>query len=205
VNHAGLLPDGSAATDGAGGAGGGDRGGVAGTAGGGGTVGGASGASCAGFPQARSFVTPTDGLTHCYWVHREELDWLGSLARCASEQGTLASILSAQENAFVLDLVSDLLSPFDLDTRITLGGTDGKAADDRSGAGNYSWVSGEPWGYDDWNTSGSGGEPDGDCLGCLPNGLGCHCAHRLTMGPNGRWYDRWESDPRRFVCEAQAR
>lgn len=179
-------------------------GGAAGTAGGAG-AGGAPGVSCAGFPQARSFLTPTDGLTHCYWTHREELDWLASLARCASEQGTLVSILSAQENAFVLDLVSDLFPSFDPDARITLGGTDDRAADDRSGAGQYRWASGEPWDYDNWNTSGNGGEPDGDCVACLPSGLGCHCAHRLTMAPNGRWSDRWESDPRRFACEALAR
>jgi len=201
-----------------GGAGGGDTGGAggtAGTAGGGGTAGtgggggagGASVPSCASFPQARSFVTPTDGLTHCYWGHRDELTWLESSQRCESEQGTLVSILSAQENAFVLNLLDDanLFSMFDLNSRITLGGTDDKAGDDPTLAGDYRWVTGEPWDYDNWNNSGGGNEPDGECVSCLPSNLGCHCSHRLTMGPSGRWYDRWEGEARRFVCEALAR
>jgi len=188
---------------GAAGIGGGGGAGAAGTGG----AGGASVPSCASFPQARSFVTPTDGLTHCYWTHREELIWLESEQRCESEQGTLVSILSEEENAFVLDLIDDanLFSTFDLNSRIWLGGTDDKAGDDRTLAGNYRWITGEPWAYDNWNNSGGGNEPDGECVSCLPSNLGCHCSHRLTMGPSGRWYDRWEGDARRFVCEALAR
>jgi hypothetical protein len=146
-------------------------------------------------------------MTHCYWTHREELTWIESVQRCESEQGTLASILSAEENAFVLDLIDDagLFPPLSATGRITLGATDDRAGDDRSGPGTYRWISGEPWDYDNWNSSGGGNEPDGECVSCLPSGLGCHCSHRLTMGPSGRWYDRWESEPRRFVCEALAR
>jgi hypothetical protein len=141
-------------------------------------------------------------------VHLQLLNWNTSRARCQSDGGYLATILSQDENDFVLGLLGNAFPPQpNTDVRVSLGGTDGKTGTDTSGPGTYMWITGEPWGYTNWLMISSDTEPDGNCTGCGPDGggLGCQCDHRLTIGPDGHWSDRWEGTPRAFVCEALAR
>ena len=178
---------------------GGSGGGVVGTGGSVGTggAGGTSTPDCSGFPAGASFVTPTDGLLHCYWLHGGFSGWDSAEYTCASEGGALATILSSEENMFVLQVLvqANLVGP---NSVVWLGASDGKASDDRSGPGTYTWVTGEPWGFTNWH----GGQPDGSCTCQSTNG--CDCDHWLTIGEDGTWYDRNEASGRSSICEAVA-
>ena len=111
---------------------------------------------------------------------------------CTNEGGHLVTILSEEENLFVVSIAQ--FSPMYSDTWI--GATDGRTGTNANGPGTYSWVTGETWNFDAW----SGQEPDGACDPCA--GLQCTCDHRGTLVSDGTWSDRWEGTPRGFVCEA---
>jgi hypothetical protein len=80
-----------------------------------------------------------------------------------------------------------------------LGANDGKQSNDKTGPGQYAWVTGEPWGFTNWHS----GQPDGSCSCMLANS--CSCDHWLAMGSDGTWYDRAETGSRSAICEAVAR
>jgi hypothetical protein len=183
---------------GRGGMAGGGRGGFAGVgaAGRGGTGGrgGSGGNPCAGYPTAaKAFVTPTDGRTHCYWPRSTSQTWSEAQQSCTLQNGHLATILSAEENAFVVS-VAQFSSSFN-DTWI--GATDGKAGGDKNGPGTYKWVTNEPWSYNSWDL----GQPDGFCDPCSM-GQTCTCDHRAVLSSDGTWNDRWQDNMRSSVCEA---
>ncbi|HMC95552.1 MAG TPA: C-type lectin domain-containing protein, partial [Polyangia bacterium] len=201
IGGAGVA--GTGGTDGTG-MGGVGTGGGPGGAGGSGHHGGTGGSNhvpdCSSFPSGSSFVTPTDGLLHCYWTHAEQLYWLSSDSTCVNEKGTLATILSPQENSFLVNLLSRPNLFFSPGSGVSLGATDGKSMTDPTGAGNYAWVTGEPWGYQPWHME----QPDGSCNMCgAPSN--CGCDHWLVLTKDGTWFDRSEVTPRPFVCEATAR
>jgi len=152
--------------------------------------------SCAKYPSATAFTTPTDGKGHCYWLHIDRQTWPTARMRCQTDGGDLVTILSAAENQFVLSIGRFTNSPPEL----WLGGTDGKVGSDRTGPGPYKWVTGEPWGYTNWN-AGPPAQPDGYCDPCSV-GQTCTCDHRATMAMDGTWYDYWQDNPRAYVCEA---
>jgi hypothetical protein len=157
-----------------------------------------TGASCAGYPNgAEKFVTPTDGLTHCYWVHTDRQTFAAARTACQSDGGDLVSILSEAENAFVRDFGRFGTGQF---PELWIGGTDGKAATDKSGPGTYRWTTGEPWSYSNWNQM-SPAQPDGYCDPCSA-AQSCTCDHRATLAMDGTWFDFWSDNPRVFVCEA---
>lgn len=170
--------------------------GTGGAAGNGGGTGGAPPPSCAGYPTGASFVTPTDGLLHCYWVHSDMTDWNSAEGECTGERGSLATILSSEENMFVFQIL--LQAKLFIMNGVSLGATDGKQNDDKTGPGQYAWVTGEPWGYTNWHM----GQPDGACS-CPPL-QSCMCDHTLVMSNDGTWYDRPESTARPYICEAIA-
>jgi len=175
---------------------GGFGGNVTGTAGRGGTGGrgGSSGNPCTGYPaNAKAFVTPTDNRTHCYWPRFSSQTWSEAQQSCTLQNGYLVTILSAEENAFVVS-VAQFSGTFD-DTWI--GATDGKLGSDKSGAGTYKWISNEAWGYSNWEQ----GQPDGFCDPCSL-GQTCTCDHRAVLSNNGTWNDRWQDNMRSSVCEA---
>ncbi|HZL16943.1 MAG TPA: C-type lectin domain-containing protein, partial [Polyangia bacterium] len=173
----------------------GQTGGTGGTHGGGGSSG---HPDCAPFPSGGSVTLSSDGLLHCYWTHGEPLLWTSAETTCEGEGGTLATILSAQENTFVVQLAAQ--GQLFQGAAVWLGASDGKASNDMSGVGTYTWVTGEPWGYHNWQP----GQPDGSCSGCNATAT-CFCDHWLTFTVDGTWYDRSESAPRPYVCEATAR
>jgi Lectin C-type domain len=190
--------DGQAGTTGNGG--GGQTGG---TGGAGGRMHGGGGNSghpdCSPFPSGGSTTLSSDGLQHCYWTHGDPLLWTDAESTCEGEGGTLATILSAQENTFITQLAGQNQLSQGLNA-VWLGASDGKASSDTSGPGTYTWVTGEAWGYQPWHP----GQPDGSCNPCDAVD-GCQCDHWLAFTADGTWYDRSESVPRPYVCEATAR
>lgn len=204
---------GGAGVDGTGGVAGTGMGGVGGGQGGAGGSdhqGGRGGSNhvpdCSSFPSASSFVTPTDGLLHCYWTHSEQLDWSSSESACEGQGGTLVTILSSAENDFVLALLTQ--RGLFLGQGIALGASDGKASNDTSGPGKYAWVTGEAWDYTNWHSSTVGGvaaQPDGSCTSSCGTVTNCGCDHRAAITNDGTWYDRPAGLARAFACEAKAR
>ena len=114
-----------------------------------------------------------------------------------SEGGTLATILSSQENMFVLHVLiqADLFQG----EGVSLGATDGKPSNDKTGGGQYAWVTGKPWSYMNWHQ----GQPSGSCTCQLISS--CACDHWLTMYNDGTWHDGAASTARPYICEAVAR
>jgi hypothetical protein len=215
VGTGGVAGSGAGGTGGVAGGGGeaggmGGEGGVAGSGTGGtGGVGGSSGGhggnhppDCSTYPTGMSLMLTTDNKLHCYWVHGNEVDWNSAETICENEGGTLVTILSSTENMFVLHMATQA-NLFTMGVPVAIGATDGKAANDDSGPGDYAWVTGEAWGYTNWHS----GEPSGSCSNCggPGPGFGCSCDHWLMLASDGTWYDRNESTPRPFVCEAIAR
>ena len=111
-----------------------------------------------------------------------------------NEDGHLVTILSEEENLFVVSIAQ--FSPMYSDTWI--GATDGRAGSDQTGPGTYTWVTGETWNYDAW----AGREPDGACDPCSGGGLGpapAITAARWSATPPGPIAG---GNPRGYVCEA---
>jgi hypothetical protein len=202
-------PGGATATGGVGGTGGaaggaGVTGGSGGAQGSGGKFGtGGSGGghppNCSSFPASMTFTPPTDNVLHCYWTHSDAAAWDIAEATCQNEGGTLATILSSQENMAVLSFALRATLFAGGTNVVWLGATDGKQDNDKSGPGKYAWVTGEPWGYTNWHSS----QPDGSCT-CQTNNT-CACDHWLAISNDGTWYDRDDSSGRPYVCEAPAR
>ncbi len=136
---------------------------------------------------------------HCYWTHSEQLDWPSSETACEGQGGTLVTILSSQENTFVVNLLTQ--RGLFLGSGVALGATDGKASNDTSGPGKYAWVTGEAWGYTDWHSA----QPDGSCTSSCGTTINCGCDHRAAITNDGTWYDRPAGLARAFACEATAR
>jgi hypothetical protein len=204
VGTTGGAGDAGGASGGAGDTGGttGGAGGIQGSGGrfGTGGAGGAHPPSCASFPAGSTFTPPTDNLLHCYWTHADAVTWESAEATCENEGGTLATILSSQENMAVLSVGLHVMLFAGGADVAWLGATDGKQSNDKSGPGTYAWVTGEPWGFTNWHAS----QPDGSCT-CQNNNTMCACDHWLTIANDGTWYDRDDGTGRPSICEAIAR
>jgi hypothetical protein len=111
------------------------------------------------------------------------------------QDGHLVTILSPEENAFVVS-VAQFSTSFS-DTWI--GATDGKQGGDRGGPGSYRWVTGEAFVWTNWEQD----QPDGYCDPCS-SGQTCTCDHRVVLSSDGTWNDRWQDNTRPSVCEATA-
>jgi hypothetical protein len=145
-----------------------------------------------------TFTPPNESVLHCYWAHADTANWETAEATCVNEGGTLATILSSQENMAVLQLATRNML-FAGMAVVWLGANDGKQSNDKSGPGTYAWVTGEPWGYINWHAM----QPDGSCTCQLTNS--CACDHWLAVGMDGTWYDRADNTDRPYICEALAR
>ncbi|HMF41844.1 MAG TPA: C-type lectin domain-containing protein, partial [Polyangia bacterium] len=170
----------------------GGRGGAGANGGRGGGAGG-GGNPCVAYPSAKAFTPPNDTRVHCYWTHSNSQTWSQSQQACMLQQGHLVTILSPEENDFVVS-VAQFSSAFS-DTWI--GATDDKTGSDRSGPGTYRWVTNETWSYSNWQQ----GQPDGFCDPCSA-GQTCTCDHRGVLASDGTWNDRWQDNGRSSVCEA---
>lgn len=122
---------------------------------------------------------------HCYWVVNDGKNFGDARNDCQSGGGHLVTLNDSQENAFVTNLVSEV---------VWIGATDGKGDSD-SGLGQYGWVTGEPWAFTNW----APGEPNVANVDC---GFFARCyEHCATLKPDSFWNDRPCPDDNRFVCE----
>ena len=89
---------------------------------------------------------------HCYWTHGQVQTYSQARQTCTNEDGHLVTILSEEENLFVVSIAQ--FSPMYSDTWI--GASDGRAGSDERGVGTYTWVTGEAWGYANWASGAAG-------------------------------------------------
>jgi hypothetical protein len=136
---------------------------------------------------------------HCYEaVLAQGLSWEDAQADCEARGGYLATITSAEENAFVFSLVSGdddfwFIDGFGNGLGPWLGGyqVSGSAEPD----GGWRWVTDEPFDYTNWET----GQPDNF-------GIGQDHLRFFKMG--GLKGDRWDDTelntpgrPQGYICE----
>jgi hypothetical protein len=127
----------------------------------------------AGFPAAvlllmasqLGLAAPVQWATNGHWYEGVVVDnyisWSEAQAAAVAKGGYLATLTSAEENAFVFNLVVDLpgawRSPAEYEEGPWLGGyQDRTAADYSEPSAGWRWVTGEPWGYTNWLA----GQPD---------------------------------------------
>jgi hypothetical protein len=90
-----------------------------------------------------------DGKEHFYEVVvAEQMSWqeaqrLAESKRYRGIQGQAASITSSQEQEFVLTVLQTYLGRSYTEAAVWIGGT--------KEAGQWRWVTGEPWGYTNWD------------------------------------------------------
>jgi Lectin C-type domain len=183
--------------DDAGARGGGAEAGAAGSADGGGEPDSGLGedasidpAVCAKFPGAKGIRPPGAKGIHCYWVHNTPATFPSAQSTCSNEGGHLANVLSAEEDAFLTNLVMN----WNEDEVVWIGLSDGKGLLDQ---GTYVWITGATSSYSEWGTNPT--QPD---LHCDPCGTGKMCCeHRGALLQDGTFWDRREDAKYRYVCE----
>lgn len=132
------------------------------------------------------------GTGHYYEVVvTPNVGWVAARDAAAARGGYLASITSAEENAFVLGLVLDTPDAwYVLQNRRAIGPWLGgyQPSGLRPASEGWTWVSGEPWSYTNW----SAGQPDND-------DTGESFVHFSNLGTmlDGTWNDRAENDANR--------
>lgn len=141
--------------------------------------------------EAQVVYNPANG--HYYEVVLPTtLDWLGTKADAQTRtyrglRGHLATVTSDQEDQFITTQL-----PNAVPLNVVFGGYQDKTAPDYSEpAGGWRWVTGEPWGYTDWNP----GEPNNSM-----NGDETYL-HFLS---NGHWNDYPGAGPQGYVCEYES-
>jgi hypothetical protein len=115
-----------------------------------------------------NLLDPATG--HCYSIFNGALQWQQASDFCTARLSHLVTLSSSTEN--------DLVRPTSSFRWLGL--------EDIGSEGSFTWVTGEPLIYTNWN----GGEPNG--------GGGENCGGMLS---NGRWNDFQCSDAWPFVCE----
>lgn len=116
---------------------------------------------------SRPFTLP-DGRTHWYevlYTPEGGVNWVQAKALAEQAGGHLATIASAEENAFVFDLVKDRKYWFQWDASHNhvmngpfLGGYQPRGSAEPKGG--WRWVTGEPWVYENWAYDGMPGDDD---------------------------------------------
>jgi hypothetical protein len=127
--------------------------------------------------------TDAGGNGHWYLpVHVTNLiSWATAYTNAQQQGGYLATITSAQEDAFVLSLVKSS-AYWSRDIGPALGGYQTNGSSEP--AGGWAWVTGEPWAYTHW----AGGQPD--------NGRGGPAESILHYwGSSGTWNDQVNTGP----------
>jgi cysteine-rich repeat protein len=117
-------------------------------------------------------VRPTNG--HAYRGFFRPRSWEMARAACASAGGYLATITSAEEDAFIA---------------AQFPGGSWLGATDSAVEGTYAWVTNEPLAYTNYAPN----EPD--------DPMGDHDC--LLLGPDNVWHDRACSTENRYICERE--
>uniref|UniRef100_A0A8C6UEW7 C-type lectin domain-containing protein n=1 Tax=Neogobius melanostomus TaxID=47308 RepID=A0A8C6UEW7_9GOBI len=137
--------------------------------------------AAAGFePECPANWTPFG--TRCFKFTDSSLTWTQAEKLCQSEGANLASIHSAEENAFVIDLIQKATG---VSRRTWIGGHD--AFQDNL----WMWSDGSVWNYSDWNVH----QPDN----WNGNETFVEINHRV-QGSNARWNDLMEDALRAYIC-----
>lgn len=130
------------------------------------------------------------GGHHYQLIEDGKLTWKEAKADCESREGYLAAITSAEEQAFIEEMVSTGTKDF-----YWLGGTD-----EDSVTNDYLWVTGEVFDYHNW----AKGQPDdGDWgIGGRENYIGILRKDRYGVNVN-TWNDFRDNpnDSRGYICE----
>lgn len=156
----------------------------------------------------QSFERP-EGDTHFYevvLVNSMNISWVQAAILAQSEGGYLASLTSAEENAFVFSLVDDdkyfwgFPDDYTPDShyRIKIGPFLGgvRVSESEDSLAGWQWLSGEPWDYSNWAQNLNDGVTDRDPRdNTQPNGAG----RQNVMGfgelnvPVPTWGDYWDT------------
>ena len=115
---------------------------------------------------------------NCYRLFNVELTWAEANIRCQWQNGYLASILSEEENQFIVD-------HFVGDYYFWIGGSDLKVEN------SWTWTDGSPWNYTDWST----GQPE------EANGDTEHCLNMFSYRRKGKWNDLICTYKKMFLCK----
>jgi hypothetical protein len=119
---------------------------------------------------------------HYYYAYRENMSLIEATAYCESVGGHLCTITDSDEQDFILSII-----PQNNKQIYWLGGTDGNSE------GNWTWITGETFGYTFWLT----GEPNG-------------MTRENSLVLTNFYYDQWgwndatdslETDKYYFICE----
>jgi hypothetical protein len=116
-----------------------------------------------------------------YFFCDDARDWSSAQAKCAEEGGYLASIGSAEENAY-------------LTSKLT-GGLWWIGASDAAVEGTWTWSNGDAFGYTNW----AGGEPNN----WFDEVLGTENCGQLGWFGGGLWNDYWCALPSGYICEVR--
>jgi hypothetical protein len=131
-------------------------------------------------------VVACDGLEYagsCYEFFGAAVSWDEAEASCLASDGHLASIESAEEDAF-LGIWPTELGVIPLNgSGIWLGGTDAAAINNE-----FAWSDASPFDFTAWGQN----QPD--------NGAGVDCIEKRNDA-TARWYDQRCTDLRPYVCE----
>jgi hypothetical protein len=136
-------------------------------------------ASAASAQQAVQWRTQDGGNGHWYALEQTLMLWSDARQHAESRGGHLATIRSAEENAFILMLAAG--SPADY----FLGGY---RENDSCATGVWRWITGEPFSYERWRV----GEPD--CIGwaCQGQFTGCGTVLEIYARPDfGAGFGLW--------------
>jgi cysteine-rich repeat protein len=113
----------------------------------------------------------TQFQNHCYWRNTDDAPWAVASAACVAGGGHLVTIASQAEN----DFLSNLHEWF------WIGATDGRGRM-VPGVGTYTWVTGEPWDYTNWEQD----RPNAQGNDCGASICYEHCAE---LQADGTWND----------------
>jgi formylglycine-generating enzyme required for sulfatase activity/putative hemolysin len=117
---------------------------------------------------------------HLYLFVKSEKTWHDARDYCATQGGYLATIQDAAENEMVANL---------------LAGNAWLGATDEVEEGTWVWVSGEPWGYTNWNKDSNQPDNDQDQEHYLEFEMR-RGAHRPSD-----WNDKPGTEKKYFICE----
>ncbi len=137
-------------------------------------------------PESDVFTAP-DGSAHHYRIYKGVAKWSEARAFCEALGGHLATLTTAEENAFVYR--------FMWDSGVT---TAYFGLSDEARNGNWVWVTGEPFEYSNWHK----GQPSYSGTGKAAERYGMYLFKHLDGTWNdAHFYEHWENLFCPFICE----
>ena len=127
------------------------------------------------FPSYLESATEFNG--HYYKVVNESLYWDDARDACERDNGHLATITGAEEQAMIVSLIEDTGSKYNY----WLGG------EDAGHEGSWTWITGEPWSYSNWREN----QPDNGVIGeeRAQDYLAICMVSKEDTGRYGKWWD----------------